>query len=557
MVDITTEKNRRKQELILHRCAIFGSGGHHAGYDVVLKYLKNYIVQSITDGFYTFITFANDGYELDAARFILDLKRTKTYIRLVIVVPTLNKNRNWNTVKLFEEVCKEADLVKVISKTNDPDASNNAIKWILSNCKRIITATNSPNFGINRLSEHDLSGIECIKVSVQWQARIEVIPNNPKEDSVTHKHQGLKFPYNFLVELLGSERINECQFPDDVKGRLFGILSKYDERIQQIIILRYSNKLKLQQIGDRFGISRERVRQIIEKCLRKLRYETHMDTLLGLDNKNDAKSSPQIIDNKKILTVNDEADSVEVKDGTNSSGKWKRWTEDEEERLLSLYENGISIAEIAEIHKRTTGGIVARLSRLTGVDGDSIRKSEVLKQTLATNGETDDIKVKDETDSSSKRKKWTEDEEKQLLSLYKSGTSIVEIADMNKRTVGSVISRLSKLVGVEAVLPSTVTMSISAMASLLSWKTKKLYGLTLRYSDIAKWLVASGDLFNDYSSEKAIKMPTPQGQKHGIMRGERINSVGLPYVGVYLEPTGQQYIVENLNSILQFIVQNN
>ena len=40
------------------------------------------------------------------------------------------------------------------------------------------------------------------------------------------------------------------------------------------------------------------------------------------------------------------------------------WTEEEERRLSEEFDKGLSIAEIADIHKRTEGGIKSRLRKL-------------------------------------------------------------------------------------------------------------------------------------------------------------------------------------------------
>ena len=40
------------------------------------------------------------------------------------------------------------------------------------------------------------------------------------------------------------------------------------------------------------------------------------------------------------------------------------WRDDEESRLLSEFDSGLSIAEIAENHKRTEGAIRSRLKKL-------------------------------------------------------------------------------------------------------------------------------------------------------------------------------------------------
>ena len=100
-----------------------------------------------------------------------------------------------------------------------------------------------------------------------------------------------------------------------------------------------------------------------------------------------------------------------------------KWTESEEEQLLDLYKNGFPLDEIAKIHKRTIGGIVSRLSRLTGQDRDYFTR--------------------------------------------------IPTGDLSS-------AEASEDVEVDEIVPSETTMSISGLAWLLSMKTKKARGSTVR-----------------------------------------------------------------------------
>jgi RNA polymerase sigma-32 factor len=57
------------------------------------------------------------------------------------------------------------------------------------------------------------------------------------------------------------------------KQRIAAALSKLDVRDQRVIRARYLRKkpLTLKQVGDKLGISRERVRQLEERALKKLK----------------------------------------------------------------------------------------------------------------------------------------------------------------------------------------------------------------------------------------------------------------------------------------------
>ena len=74
----------------------------------------------------------------------------------------------------------------------------------------------------------------------------------------------------------------------------------------------------------------------------------------------------------------------------------------------------------------------------------------------------------------------------------------------------------------------------------------------LRYADVSSWLVAAGDLVRVEDGAAIIMIPTSQGNEHGIKRGKRTNAAGIEYIGVFLEPSAQAYIADNLDSILTF-----
>ena len=67
-------------------------------------------------------------------------------------------------------------------------------------------------------------------------------------------------------------------FMNDLKNGLFGIMAGLSDREKQIILLRYGfyedTCYTLEEVGMRFGITRERVRQIESKALKKMRLQT-------------------------------------------------------------------------------------------------------------------------------------------------------------------------------------------------------------------------------------------------------------------------------------------
>lgn len=101
---------------------------------------------------------------------------------------------------------------------------------------------------------------------------------------------------------------------------------------------------------------------------------------------------------------------------------------------------------------------------------------------------------------------------------------------------------------------SEEAISISELARRLSARISNEE--KLRYTDISSWLIAAGDLLKVEDGTAIITIPTSQGNEHGIKRGKRTNAAGIEYIGVFLEPSAQAYITNNLDSILAFRQEN-
>jgi RNA polymerase primary sigma factor len=95
-----------------------------------------------------------------------------------------------------------------------------------------------------------------------------------------------------IVDLLVSETLttdlDETEVNDKVKDELNKILSILDEREKMIVESYFGmntthEAMTLEAIGDKYGLTKERIRQIKEKAIRKLRH--HTQTLQDLINK--------------------------------------------------------------------------------------------------------------------------------------------------------------------------------------------------------------------------------------------------------------------------------
>ncbi len=81
-----------------------------------------------------------------------------------------------------------------------------------------------------------------------------------------------EYPQNLLLSLEAPWGV-ECaeNLTDDIKHGLTYAISLLSERTQEVLRLRYQERLSLSEIGDKFGRHRETIRQIEEKAVRKLR----------------------------------------------------------------------------------------------------------------------------------------------------------------------------------------------------------------------------------------------------------------------------------------------
>lgn len=285
MTDAAKESQNRQAELYLHRCAVFATRAFNEGYFARLDFLKELLDRSIEEGYRTFLLGAKDGLELEAALYLLERKKTDPEIRLVVVIPYRNQAINWNAKPKFDAVCDGADLVKVFSE-DDPAAATEATRWMLGNCKRVISVTQGPLAGIKRLDGFDLSEKEHIRLWVEWSdeknAYVRGAPRKPKEKS---SEQGSGYPDDLLKEAFG-DRYPPERYPENAVEIVDAILSKYGDRNREIMVLRYGERMTLQEIGDWFGLSRERIRQIVKKNMRRLHLKSSRLRLFGPDEPN-------------------------------------------------------------------------------------------------------------------------------------------------------------------------------------------------------------------------------------------------------------------------------
>ena len=87
----------------------------------------------------------------------------------------------------------------------------------------------------------------------------------------------LPYPDNLLYDIFGGEW--EFPRPGDFDGSLEYVLHSLTERERRVLDFRYKDGLTYEEIGKRFCVTRERIRQIHAKSFRKLRHPGRLNYL--------------------------------------------------------------------------------------------------------------------------------------------------------------------------------------------------------------------------------------------------------------------------------------
>ena len=87
----------------------------------------------------------------------------------------------------------------------------------------------------------------------------------------------IPYPDNLLYDIFGGEW--EYPRPADFDGSLEYVLHTLTERERRVLDFRYQEGLTFEEIGKRFCVTRERIRQIHAKSFRKLRHPERLNYL--------------------------------------------------------------------------------------------------------------------------------------------------------------------------------------------------------------------------------------------------------------------------------------
>jgi RNA polymerase sigma factor (sigma-70 family) len=101
--------------------------------------------------------------------------------------------------------------------------------------------------------------------------RIDAQPGNPGKYD-----QPSKFPYpnNLIAAIKGIDpaQLKDESYTNDQLTGIYAALNSLTDQETTMIILRYKHGATLEQIGNFYGVTRERIRQMMNETLRKLRH---------------------------------------------------------------------------------------------------------------------------------------------------------------------------------------------------------------------------------------------------------------------------------------------
>ena len=259
-----------EQEKRLHRCCFAGHRPESIALseEAAKEWLREQIRKSIEDGFCTFITGMGMGVDIWAAQIVSELKRESDSLHLIAVVPYPAFSAKWSEAwaASYHQVIREADLVKQISTRYTPDALTERNRWMADHAARLIGIYNGTEGHTGHLIKY--AGQQGLEMCLYPFPKVTAEPAAVSRG----------YPLNLLDSVMACEAfqasrpVEMSDLPPDFDQRLALAVSLLpDERAGEFLYCRFRDNNTLQAIGDNAGLSRERVRQLIEKYIKRLR----------------------------------------------------------------------------------------------------------------------------------------------------------------------------------------------------------------------------------------------------------------------------------------------
>ena len=266
-----------EQEMRLHRCCFTGHRPEKLGQSAeeVQQWLSEQIKDAIADGYLTFITGMAMGVDIWAGEIVADLRGTDPRLHLIAAVPWRGFSARWNPEwkARYETLIKRADLVRYTSQSFDPSVFEKCNKWMVEHCTRVIAFYNGSDGGTKEMIEYarelniDVVVGGILPPKKKKEKELEPIPETQRE-----------YPLNLIDEIMDCETYQNSRdvvmedVPADFDSRLIKAVSTIkDERAYDLLMARYREGCTLQTIAEREELSRERIRQLLEKYVKRLR----------------------------------------------------------------------------------------------------------------------------------------------------------------------------------------------------------------------------------------------------------------------------------------------
>ena len=236
----------------------------------IKQWLSEQIDSAIAAGYTTFISGCAMGVDIWAAQIVFQKKQQNPSLRLIAATPWPGFSNKWSNdwQVQYSDLLKNADLIIPVSNHYHKSVFQQRNEWMVDHSNRVIAYFNGAPGGTKNTIDYAAS------------KGIEVVTNNPdfkpkEKRRKLMESEKIPYPENLLSDI-GLELVfgkpEYTSLNDDQMAGLAHALTTIREREQEMIRLRYEEKKTLQEIGDQYELSRERVRQIIAKGVRKLRH---------------------------------------------------------------------------------------------------------------------------------------------------------------------------------------------------------------------------------------------------------------------------------------------
>ena len=264
---MATEEEKR-----LHRCCFSGHRPEKLDEpeEQVKAWLSAQIDAAVSAGYTTFISGCGMGVDIWAGQLVLQKKQKNPALHLIAATPWPGFSNRWSTnwQVQYSDLLKNADLIVPVCNHYHKDVFQQRNEWMVDHSNRVIAYYNgAPGSTRNTIEYAKNKGVEVFTNNPDYK------PGEKKQNRM--EYQKALYPENLLADI-GFDLIfgnNEyAELSNDQLAGLSRALKTILPREQAMIRLRYESHETLQVIGDRYGLSRERIRQVIAKGVRKLRH---------------------------------------------------------------------------------------------------------------------------------------------------------------------------------------------------------------------------------------------------------------------------------------------